>query len=94
MTKRKSITITLKGPASLYYANMADDVKTAVKSSIQQADNYMPVLTDAHVIRYIIADYFFLKYGQEERKKIRKVFHAEEFAELEQQQELLKNKYA
>ncbi len=91
---RNSITVTLNGPAQLYYANMFDDVKASVRKSAREADGIIPVITDAHIIRHIIADYFLMKYGQDERKKIRNIFFSKDIEEIEQNQKIMDARYA
>lgn len=93
MNKRNSISITLKGPSQVYYAHMFNDTKLAVKLSITDNAGVMPVITDAHILRYIIGDYFILKYGHEERKKLRSVFFAKDFEDIEQNQKMMDIKY-
>lgn len=90
---RKSITITIKGAAQLYYSHMFDDIKEAIKRSNRESGDVMPVITDAHIIRHIIADYFFLKYGKEGRKKIRNIFFAKDLEEIEQNQKMMDARY-
>ena len=94
MNKRNNITITLNGPARLYYAHMVGDVKSAIRHSIRESGGTMPLLTDSCVLKHIIADYFILTYGQEERKKIRNTFHARYHKEVEQKIEQNLQRYA
>ena len=95
MTKtRNSITITLNGSAQRYYAYMYEDIKDVVKKSYIDNEGIIPVITDAHVIRRIINEYFYLKYGKDEMRKVRNEYNKELFGELEQQSKELKQRYA
>ena len=95
MTKtRNSITVTLNGSAKHYYAHMREDIKAVVKKSYIDNEGVIPLITDAHIIRRIINEYFYLKYSKDEVRKLRNEYHEKSFGELEQQIKDLKQRYA
>ena len=66
--KRRVISFAPTGLTKLYFEKVEEDIKTTLRSE-QRATGNTPVLNK------IISEYFFMKYGKEERIKIRNVFY-------------------
>ena len=89
---RKVISYEIRGLTRLYYDRISKDIKRALIEEAREAGD-VASYGITKILNRLISEYYALKYGQEERSKIRNEYMKDDLEELEKINNQLERKY-